>query len=158
MVIEVLNVTLNLKHLFNNNVTILQSEKNPSQSHQSETQKNQCYLLLYINWLKPKTQQAKRNVEWIDFGIEREKRTRESDRTFWRRWASSAGWLVLVNYMGLSLLMVVFQFLFWVYEPFTSFISLVLGHKIYRPQIQFIQVNIFGWWFFFFFLVTRKFH
>ena len=44
----------------------------------------------------------------------------------------------------------VFQFLFWVYEPFTGFISLVLGHKIYRPQIQFIQVNIFGWWFFFF--------
>ena len=44
----------------------------------------------------------------------------------------------------------VFQFLFWAYEPFTGFISLVLGHKIYRPQIQFIQVNIFGWWFFFF--------
>ena len=41
MVIEVPNVTLNLNHLFNNNVTILQSGKNPSQSHQSETQKNQ---------------------------------------------------------------------------------------------------------------------
>ena len=39
MVIEVLNVTLNLKHLFNNNVTILQSEKNPSQSHQSRHRK-----------------------------------------------------------------------------------------------------------------------
>ena len=77
MVIEVPNVTLNLNHLFNNNVTILQTGKNPSQSHQSETQKNQCYLLLYINWLKPKTQQAKSNVEWIDFGIEREKRTRD---------------------------------------------------------------------------------
>ena len=137
--------------MFNNNVTILQSEKIPLNLINLR-QKNQCYLLLYINWLKPKTQQAKRNVEWIDFGIEREKRTRESDRTFWRRWASSAGWLVLVNYMGLSLLMVVFQFLFWVYEPFTSFIGLVLGHKIYRPQIQFIaSENLWLVVFFFFF-------
>ena len=77
MVIEVPNVTLNLNHLFNNNVTILQSEKNPSQSHQSETQKNQCYLLLYINWLKPKTQQACKEKCWMNWFWDRKRKAYE---------------------------------------------------------------------------------
>ena len=131
-------------------------KKNPSQSHQSETQKNQCYLLLYINWLKPKTQQAKRNVEWIDFGIKRERLTRESDRAFWRRWASSAGWLVLVNCMGLSPLMVFFNFCF-------GFMSLSQVLKVLFWATKYIDlksnsskwISLVGG---FCFLVTRKFH
>lgn len=42
-----------------------------------------------------------------------------------------------------------FSILFWVCKPFTSFISLVLGHKIYRPQIQFIASK-YLWLVFFF--------